>query len=84
MVRIDFPAELLSSTFLEALIRESKEDFVIKRRVEAAQAVDSPLRPFFEPAYGYYGGGAGGCGYGGGGYKVSQSVCCGCMYVGWG
>lgn len=65
MVRMEFPAELLSPTFLDALIRESKEDFVIKKRVEAAQAPESPLRPFFEPAYGY-----GGYGGYGGGFKV--------------
>lgn len=69
MVRMDFPAELLSPSFLDALIRESKEDFVIKRRLEAAQAAESPLRPFFEPAYGVYGGGYG---YGGGGFKVRK------------
>lgn len=72
MVRMDFPAELLSPTFLAALIRESKEDFVIKRRIEAAQATESPLRAFFEPAYGYAGGS--GYGYAGGGFKVSARL----------
>lgn len=71
MVRMDFPAELLTPTFLDALIRESKEDFIIRRRVEQAQAPESPLRAFFEPAYGYSGGGGGF-----GGFKVrADSVC---------
>lgn len=67
---MEFPAELLSPTFLDALIRESKEDFVIKRRIVEAQAAENPVRAFFEPAYGYGGAGGGGYGYGGGGFKV--------------
>ena len=83
MVRMEFPWEMLEPAFLDALIRESSEDFIMKARLEAAQREEGPLRPYFEAAAyasGGSGGGAASYGYSGyvGGFKVRCVLVCLC------